>query len=147
MKVLLNIFSLAAAWNPVALSTQSVHKAPMNPAKWEFLVLYRNLIESSNATTMLIFAGCQEKFVKWVNPRTACCNLAKTFLHCQSYLPSQFFWVNQQMHIAIWCRRSFRFFVGCCSIRDSSLTRRGSFNYCVRSFRCFFEPATYVGHF
>ena len=32
-------------------------------------------------------------------------------------LPSQFFWVNQQMHIAIWCRRSFCFFVGCCFIR------------------------------
>ena len=56
-------------------------------------------------------------------------------------LPSQFFWVNQQMHIAIWCRRSFRFFVGCCSIRDSSVTRRESFKYYVRSLRCFFEPA------
>jgi hypothetical protein len=40
MRVLFHIFSLGTAQTPVALSAQLARKAPKNPAKREFLVIY-----------------------------------------------------------------------------------------------------------
>lgn len=64
-------------------------------------------------TTMLHFAGCQNKNLSndWMlETRTACCNLVETFF-AQPELPSQFFWANQQLPVAIQCRKCFCFFL------------------------------------
>jgi hypothetical protein len=54
MRVLFHIFSLGEAQIPVALSAQSTRKAPKNPAKWVFLVLYNKKLRFIWASSNMV---------------------------------------------------------------------------------------------